>query len=741
MNPKEIHLKKGNRPSRPSPTPKREESPAKGRGPFYARQMNWWLLLLLVLPFVFSRNAMDPIFSSRLVFLSAWLVLYLLWFHVVRTKHLAIDPLRQRATRVLAILALGFVATQVVTSVTAASPQEALPSCIRFFLASLITLLFALTVMREGDLLPGLCRALTFVLLAQSLIAVFQQSGLAFTDIPPVEAPRPYGFMSSRNLMASFLALLFPFSACLFLTGSRPWRLAAGLTMVLAFCGIVVGQTRSAWLSLATGLVVSSVLIFLVRRRLPPAVTKLWFGGLALLVAGTLVVLGLSLALPGQRDLAVSLKHRVAALGQLSDNASAAQPATGGRLYFWRTSLKMIRDRPLFGVGPGNWRVMVQRYGINEGLTAADGVWAPDHAHNDYVQMAAESGIPGLLLYLGIWGTLGFITANVIRQAADFRRNLLAIFCLAGLCTYAVDSGFSFPNDSLAHSLVLAFLCAIPIGLHELAARSPTAAQPGGSVSRAWVLPVVALLCFCIYLGYVRENFESHVRRAFNRIKDRQYEAVLGEVEAGRHPLMGLCPMGFPLDYHGALAYEGLRRYDQALEAVRRARRLAPANLFVEYRMGLIYAELSRWDEAIAQFQAAFRLDSKYDPVRRSLAEAYHKKGMYRECRALLSATNCLTTPYYFDVLASANLQLQDFASAAAVYRAGLNQFTNSTDMLEKLAYLEYIHLKDPTNACEHFQRLLALQPDHPKREEYTRVINYLAPRVGKKPGGGGGSQ
>ena len=54
--------------------------------------------------------------------------------------------------------------------------------------------------------------------------------------------------------------------------------------------------------------------------------------------------------------------------------------------------------------------------------------------------------------------------------------------------------------------------------------------------------------------------------------------------------------------------------------------------------------------------------------------------------------------------------------------------------MTEQLAYLEYTHLKDMTNAYNHFRRLLVLDPTHPKRDEYTRVIDYLAPRVAPVP-------
>ena len=57
-------------------------------------------------------------------------------------------------------------------------------------------------------------------------------------------------------------------------------------------------------------------------------------------------------------------------------------------------SLRMLRDHPLSGVGLGNFETAYPRY-----QSFASDLWI-DHAHNDYVEAVAETGLPGALLIL-----------------------------------------------------------------------------------------------------------------------------------------------------------------------------------------------------------------------------------------------------------------------------------------------------------------------------------------------------
>ncbi len=69
------------------------------------------------------------------------------------------------------------------------------------------------------------------------------------------------------------------------------------------------------------------------------------------------------------------------------------------RLLIWKTSLTIVKEHPLFGVGQSN-------FGREYSLALPEDIndrYRKGHAHNDLLHIAAISGLPALALYLGIW--------------------------------------------------------------------------------------------------------------------------------------------------------------------------------------------------------------------------------------------------------------------------------------------------------------------------------------------------
>ncbi|MDZ4723323.1 MAG: O-antigen ligase [candidate division Zixibacteria bacterium] len=71
----------------------------------------------------------------------------------------------------------------------------------------------------------------------------------------------------------------------------------------------------------------------------------------------------------------------------------------GGRPFIWKNSIDIIWDNPLFGVGTGNF--------YDEYVTRLKpdiyNAWKYSHAHNDILTVTVISGIPGGLLFIGVW--------------------------------------------------------------------------------------------------------------------------------------------------------------------------------------------------------------------------------------------------------------------------------------------------------------------------------------------------
>jgi len=108
------------------------------------------------------------------------------------------------------------------------------------------------------------------------------------------------------------------------------------------------------------------------------------------------------------------------------------QESVENRELLWMAGLRMVEAHPVVGIGAGNFKTLV----------STDPTWPTGRswvAHNTYLEVAAELGVPGLLLFLGVIAG-SYITARrvargraspVIRQVAEALQPALAGFAVA----------------------------------------------------------------------------------------------------------------------------------------------------------------------------------------------------------------------------------------------------------------------------------------------------------------------
>jgi len=74
----------------------------------------------------------------------------------------------------------------------------------------------------------------------------------------------------------------------------------------------------------------------------------------------------------------------------------------------WKAGLRMIQQHPISGIGLGSFKPLVVSY-------EDSGEQVVNMAHNTYIEIAAEMGIPALLLFLGIIGS-SYHLLQVVRK-------------------------------------------------------------------------------------------------------------------------------------------------------------------------------------------------------------------------------------------------------------------------------------------------------------------------------------
>jgi O-antigen ligase len=98
---------------------------------------------------------------------------------------------------------------------------------------------------------------------------------------------------------------------------------------------------------------------------------------------------------------------------RLQSGLDMKDTTTRTRIECFYTSIQLIRDNPWFGVGPKNVNSEALKYRREHDFPD----WVYQHMHNNVLQIAAETGIPGLMLWLWFMLRLAWDSARGYRQA------------------------------------------------------------------------------------------------------------------------------------------------------------------------------------------------------------------------------------------------------------------------------------------------------------------------------------
>ena len=210
----------------------------------------------------------------------------------------------------------------------------------------------------------------------------------------PITNTGAVAFFANGNHMATLLLAAIPFVPALLLSGKSQQRLrgksAATITIAIAALGLIlIGIALNR--SLAALLLVVPVL----------------------LATGLMIPVGWRLRWVGVPLVVLALAGAVAALSTNPLNSTSASSAKEfslqSRQYIWRTTAAAIAETFPVGTGLGSFQ---QVYRLQENPDRVDATYV-NHAHNDYLELALELGLPGILLMLAFFAWWGRRLAQI----------------------------------------------------------------------------------------------------------------------------------------------------------------------------------------------------------------------------------------------------------------------------------------------------------------------------------------
>ena len=307
--------------------------------------------------------------------------------------------------------------------------------------------------------------------LVNSILGIAQlATGGSMTPYPSSHLGYPIGLFVNRNHNAVFLLLSMPVVAAL---AARRMQSAdskvpyiAGTLAVLTIVGIVIIATTSRMaLALLPVALVGSLALLFFRQSF-----------LRLAVPSTLALAGIAAT--------------ISWVGGFNRNLARFSSLHDGRFDYWDDVSWALHHYGLAGTGFGTFVPVYQTAESLSGISPA----ILNHAHNDFIEIVLEGGIPAILLLLIFFAILAVAAVQLMRKRFDFSRASLSLSAALGIMLVLAFSLVDYPLRMPAISCTFALLCAcfLPTPVRIAPGKELAAIDPGPRQSWRFYAPRVA---------------------------------------------------------------------------------------------------------------------------------------------------------------------------------------------------------------------------------------------------------
>ncbi|MFQ5872540.1 MAG: O-antigen ligase family protein, partial [Dehalococcoidia bacterium] len=395
---------------------------------------------------------------------------------------------------------------------------------------------------------------------------------------------------------------------------------------------LLLTTTRSAWVGLVAGLVVLGWSFGL--RGLP------WrrIGGLGAAFALTLLLL--VLPLQGSGALQIAWQKGVGAFG-------FNQGSVGGRLLWWQVTGRMIQDRPVLGMGTGQFSsaypAFQRRFGgeTAEGsslISYTRGDLTVESPHNQLLHTAAELGLPGVVLLL--WLVLILIQLGLRGRQPPNREGSMQVGAAAGLVSLMVHGLFAYPLQTAPGVLLFSLLAGLILACGNVVSPRPAWWEAGGEpapgrrrdVVVTAVLTVIAVVHFGLLIPVYTSSLLLHRGTEF-LLRREPGQAVVVLEGAAR-----VSPRDPQVQVALGKSYAALGRFQEAAAAAEAGKRGIDSPELRRFLAGL-YIDLGLPDKAEAEYREGMGTWPGYAPLRAGYGALLARQGRYEAAlRALQRA-------------------------------------------------------------------------------------------------------
>jgi O-antigen ligase len=312
---------------------------------------------------------------------------------------------------------LAYAGWTLLSAAVSPDPRTSLADCKQLTLFLIVPATYRLLNASRG---PTLLTVVMSVGAAAAAYGIFQYGLLHYDEL----SRRPQGTLGHYMTYSGLLMLVITVALAKLLFDGRE-RAWTALVMPALLLGVALTSTRMAWV----GVCVAAALLLLMKD----------FRLLAILP----IVGAITFAAAGP-----AITERLLSMFDAND------PTRRDRVAMLLEGRNMVRDHPLFGVGPNRIEAVYSQYRVPEAVEQVN-----PHLHNVPVQIAAERGLPALALWLGF---IGMLAAGLWRRFRTIRPRTLPAAGLAALAGMLTAGLFEYNFGDSEFLMLFLLLVTVP---------------------------------------------------------------------------------------------------------------------------------------------------------------------------------------------------------------------------------------------------------------------------------------
>lgn len=308
---------------------------------------------------------------------------------------------------------------------------------LRDFALHSVGIAFVFVMINHVETKEDFNRLLTIMVFSAALVSLYglyqyvvgveiDRAWLDVENNPDIKA-RVYSVFLNPNILAEYLIMLTPISVALFWNTKKMSKKLVFLgTTGLMMLAMLLTFSRGGWLGLAFA---ALVFVILVEKKLLLSIIPISIGAVYLLPD--------------------TILNRITSIGNLTDSSNSY------RLQLWNITGKVIKDHWKVGVGFGHLP-------FKQTFETYTRTMPTFHAHNTFLQVLAETGLVGFLVFLGLMLTI--FKQGILRlQASEdsYVRTIGAglVAGMAGLMVHGmVENIFYIPRIIITFWMLVGFL-------------------------------------------------------------------------------------------------------------------------------------------------------------------------------------------------------------------------------------------------------------------------------------------